>query len=74
MRDVQYTSKTNRRTVGSMNDFVFHVSMVLQDNPAIALEDIAFDLSKVPCAPLRYGYPREVALDLIDPPPHSKRN
>ena len=73
MKVVQVTSKTNRRTLGSMNDFVYHVSGALQDNPGDSLENIALHLSKVPCAPLRYGYPREAALNFLDPPPHAKR-
>jgi hypothetical protein len=72
MKVVQFTSNTNRRTLGSMNDFVYHVTGVLESDPSYSLEDIAYHLSKVPCAPLHYGYPREAALDLIDPPAHNK--
>ena len=70
MKVVQITENTNRRTLGSMNDFVFHVQTALDRNRNATLEQISFDLSGIPCAPLKYGYPREAVLDVIDPPPH----
>jgi len=70
MKVVQLTQNTNRKTPGSMNDFVFHVQTALDRNWNPTLEQISFDLSGIPCAPLKYGYPREAVLEIIDPPPH----
>jgi len=70
MKVVQLTQNTNRKTLGSMNDFVFHVRTALDRNRNATLEQISFDLSGIPCAPLKYGYPREAVLEIIDPPPH----
>jgi hypothetical protein len=70
MKVVQLTENTNRRTLGSMNDFVYHVRAALYHDQNATLEDISFHLSEIPCAPLKYGYPREAVLDVIDPLPH----
>ncbi len=74
MKVVQFMENTNRRTLGSMNDFVFHVRAALDDNRNDTLEDIAFHLSGIPCAPLKYGFPRDAVLDVIDPPPHHRQS
>jgi len=70
MKVVQFNNNTNRRTLGSMNDFVNGIKGVLQVRPDESLQELTVELSKVPCAPLRYGYPREAVLDILDPPPH----
>jgi hypothetical protein len=67
MKVVQITARTNRSVLGSMNDFVVNV---LAHEPGSSLEEVSFHLSEIPCAPLKYRYPREVVLDVIDPPPH----
>jgi len=74
MKVVQLTQNTNRRTLGSMNDFVYHVMATLYHDQNATLEDISFHLSEIPCAPLKYRYPREAILDVIDPPHHDQLN
>ena len=71
MKVVQLTDKTNRKTVGSMNDFVYHVRAALFEDQNLSLDEISFELSGIPCAPLKYGLPREEVLNVIDPPPHT---
>jgi hypothetical protein len=66
----QFTPHTNRKTLGSMNDFVFQVQARLEQDQDATLEQLAFDLSGIPCGPLKYGYPREAVLEILDPPPH----
>lgn len=65
MRDVQYTDRTNRSVLGSMNDFVNGVYAHKSGN---SLEEISFHLSGIPCGPLQNGTPRQAVLDVIDPP------
>lgn len=73
MNVFQVTQNTNRTTLGSMNDFVFQVRAVLAQDQNATLEQISFDLSGIPCGPLKYRYPREAVLDILDPPPHLRR-
>ena len=56
---VQITRKTNRHTLGSMNDFVDQVQARFQVDANPSLEGIACYLSEVPCGPLKYGLPKE---------------
>jgi hypothetical protein len=70
MNDFQVTAHTNRKTLGSMNDFVFQVQVRLEQDRDGTLEQVAFDLSGIPCGPLKYGYPREAVLEILGPPPH----
>ncbi len=69
MQLIQFTTKTNRRTLGSMNDFVFHVRVSLAQNPYDSLEDISLSISEILCGPLKYGKPLEAVLNIVDPPP-----
>jgi hypothetical protein len=70
MKTVQFTTNANRSTLGSMNDFVGHVWATLNHEDNATLGDISFRLSEIPCAPLKYAFPREAVLEVIDPPPH----
>ena len=70
MEVVQFTTNTNRSTLGSMNDFVGHIWATLNYDENSTLTDISFRLSEIPCAPLKYAFPRESVLEVIDPPPH----
>ena len=57
----QLTRKTNRHTLGSMNDFVAQVQARYYVDGQVALADVSFDLSGIPCGPFKYAYPKEVA-------------
>ena len=69
MTTVQLTTRINRSILGSMNDFVFHARATLYHRPNLTLEELSFQLSGIPCSPLKYGFPREAALSLFAPPP-----
>jgi hypothetical protein len=58
-REFQLTRKTNRHTLGSMNDFVYQVQARFQIDGNPSLEDIAWELSEIPCGPVKYFLPRE---------------
>jgi len=69
MKMFQITQNTNRRTLGSMSDFVYQVRATFFRGQRASLEDISFRLSEIPCSPLMYRYPREVVLEVITPLP-----
>jgi hypothetical protein len=69
MKSIQLTTRTNRSVLGSMNDFVFHTRSALYHKPNLTLEELSFQLSSIPCAPLKYDFPREAALSIFAPPP-----
>lgn len=71
MQIVQYTDRTNRSVLASMNDFVINVRA---HEPGHTLDEVSFNLSGIPCGPLKYGTPREAVLEVIDPPPHRFRS
>ncbi len=62
---VQLTRKTNRHTLGSMNDLVYNVQARFQIDGNPSLEDIALDLSRIPCGPLKYALPKEAACQVF---------
>ena len=69
MSEMQFTTRTSRSVLGSMNDFVFHARVAINQESDLSLPALSFELSSIPCSPLKYGYPREAALDLLAPPP-----
>jgi hypothetical protein len=58
-KEVQLTRKTNRHTLGSMNDFVYQVQVRFEIDANPSLEKVALELSQVPCGPVKYFLPRE---------------
>jgi len=73
MKVIQITQNTNRKSLGSMNDFVHHVRAMLYYDQNLTLEEVGFRLSEIPCAPLKYRYPREAVLEVFDPPPRPEQ-
>jgi len=65
MQLVQFTREANRRTLGSMNDFVHLVRANIYQDPELTLNEMSLRLSEVPCCPLKYAYPREAILKVI---------
>ena len=68
MRSVTFSRNTNRQVLGSMNDFVFASRAYFESNPSGTLEDLSFQLSRIPCSPLKYAYPQDAALSLLTAP------
>jgi hypothetical protein len=65
MRVVQFDCRTNKKTLGSMNDFVFHARYLVEDRVVSSLNDIEKYINGMPCAPLKYRYPRESVIQLL---------
>lgn len=64
-KQVQLTQKTNRHTLGSMNDFIDQVRARFQTDRNPSLEDITSYLSEVPCGPLKYALPKEAVRNVL---------
>jgi hypothetical protein len=64
-RQVQLTRKTNRHTLGSMNDFVYQVKARFEIDGKVSLESIALELSQIPCGPAPYIIPREAIREVL---------
>lgn len=68
MQEVTFDRTRNRTVLGSMNDLAFQARGRLGTCPDISLTDLAYELSQVPCRPLKYRHPREVAVGLLAQP------
>ncbi len=66
MQQVRFGPTRSKSVLGSMNDFVYQVDAEFsQGREVVYLDGIDLRLSEVPCGPLKYRSPAEVALDLI---------
>jgi hypothetical protein len=65
MKALAFGPTASKRVLGSMNDLIFQCRWRLNDLPDIDIETLALELSEIPCGPLSYRYPREVALQLL---------
>ena len=59
MAEVTFTRKTNRSTLGSMNDLVHMVRAIVGQQAEINLDAINFELSEVVSLTLKEVYPRD---------------
>ena len=65
MREFSLARTDNRTVLGSMNDLAFQVEVRLGSGPATSLDELALELSDVPCGPLSYAHPAEVTRTLL---------
>jgi len=66
MQEVRFGPTRSRSILGSMNDFVIQVDAEFsRDVEIVYLDGVDLRLSEVPCGPLKYRNPAEVALELI---------
>ena len=50
---------SNRKVLGSLNDFVFHLELSLQDRPNWELHEHARQLAEMPSGAIDYAFPSE---------------
>ena len=65
---VQYSKTASRRILGSMNDFAWHYQMMAEDAESkadLSLSKAELFLSQMPCKPIDYKFPGEVAKELL---------
>ena len=52
----------DRRALGSLNDFMFHLESGTGSDRQLSYQQRAMRLATIPCAPLNYAYPKDAAL------------
>lgn len=66
MQHVRFGPTRSKSVLGSMNEFVYQVDAEFSySSEVVYLDGVDLRLSEVPCGPLKYRNPAEVALDLI---------
>lgn len=65
---VQYSKTASRRILGSLNDFAWHYQMMAEEAKSkadLSLSKAELELTRMPCKPLDYRFPSEVAKELL---------
>ena len=65
MEEVALARTASRSVLGSMNDLAYQARVLLAMRPGISPLELALDLGRVPCSPLGFHYPCEVAVGLV---------
>ncbi len=65
MHDIQFTQRTNRQTLGSMNDFVHLLKAQLDQGDRQSLDELSVFLSEVPCSPLKMESPKNAVVRIF---------
>ena len=65
MNEVQFGRTISRSVLGSMNDLAYHARWLLGERPSLRETDLALELSQIPCGPIGYRHPGEVAAELL---------
>ena len=65
LAEIRIGRTASRSVLGSMNDFALHASWYIRAHGAGDLVALALDLAETPCSPLKYGRPRDMAVDLL---------
>jgi hypothetical protein len=68
MHEYRVGRTTNKSILGSLNEFMFHLEHGLHSRPELSLTHRALKLADMPCKPLAYAFPSEVALALLSEP------
>jgi len=64
----QFSKTRSRSVLGSMNDFAFHYQIMAEEaeNKAdLSLSNAEYRLSQMPCKPIDYKFPSDVAKELL---------
>jgi hypothetical protein len=65
---VQYGKTASRSVLGSLNDFAWHYQIMAEEAKSksdLSLSKAELILSQIPCKPLDYRFPSEVAIELL---------
>ena len=68
METATFATTANRSVLGSMNDLMFQARWEIEERPGQELLQLALRLSRIPCKPLGYRLPHEVALARLAAP------
>ena len=65
MRQHQIEPTQSKSALGSLNDFMYHLSWGLKDHPGLSLLEHSLRLAEIPCKPLEYSFPVEATASLF---------
>lgn len=66
---VQFGKTANLSLLGSMNDFAWHYQIMIEDamdKCGFSLSEAEYQMSQIPCKPLNYQFPEDVAKKLLN--------
>jgi hypothetical protein len=66
---VRYGKTASRTILGSMNDFAWHYQIKAEEtkgNADLSLSKVELEMSQMPCKPIDYRFPSEVAIELLN--------
>lgn len=66
MRELSFGPTASRSVLGSMNDMKQAIEFHLARNPDMLLNNLAIDLGETPYGALKYQFPRERAVELLE--------
>lgn len=66
MQELSFGPTSSRSVLGSMNDMAWGVKVLLSGSPDKALLDLAMQLGETPYGALKYQFPRERAVELLE--------
>jgi hypothetical protein len=67
---IQFGKTVSRRVLGSMNDIAWQYQTMAEDAENqidLSLSKAELNLSQMPCKPIDYRFPSEIAKELLDP-------
>jgi hypothetical protein len=65
---IQFGKTVSRSVLGSMNDFAWHYQIIADEAESkadLSLSNAELKLSQMPCKPLDYSFPSEIAQELL---------
>ncbi len=68
---IQFGRTASRRIVGSMNDIAWQYQAMAEDATSkkdLSLSEAELKLSQMPCKPIDYRFPCDIAKELLQPP------
>ena len=66
MQDYSVGRTASRKVLGHMRDFALNIAAALEMHPGMSLHALSGALSRIPCGPVQYTYPAEVARELLE--------
>ena len=67
---IQFGKTRSRSVLGSINDFAFHYQVMAEEAESkadLSLSNAEYKLSQMPCKPIDYKAPSDVAKELLAP-------
>lgn len=65
MKEYQITKTNNRRVLGTMNDFKYHISIYDYDDNPQTLLWLTMRIAEMPCSVISYNFPTERAKEIL---------